>query len=95
MLTGPKKAKDALQAYLGAVNKIAEKDREERKKASKTMGDSRAKTIEEEDAKYKEANTKRRDAEKVHLQEVYTAAFGTWSDGDWKAFQSAYEKSFG
>jgi hypothetical protein len=26
--------------------------------------------------------------------EVYNAAFGTWSDGDWKSFQSAYEKSF-
>jgi hypothetical protein len=95
MLTGPKKAKDALVAYIGAVDKIAAKDKEERKKSIKSqLGEARAKTVEEEDAKFKEASTKRRDAEKDHLTEVYNAAFGTWSDGDWKSFQSAYEKSF-
>ncbi len=95
LLTGPKKAKDALTAYMGAVDKIARKDEEERKKAAKSpSGESRPKTVEEEDAKFKEANTKDRDSEKVHLQEVYAAAFGTWGDSDWKSFQSAYEKSF-
>jgi hypothetical protein len=94
LLTGPKKAKDALVAYVGAVNKIARKDEEERKKKAKSsLGESKPKTIEEEDAKFKEASTKERDSEKVHLEEVYAAAFGTWSEADWKSFQSVYEKS--
>lgn len=95
LLTGPKKAKDALQAYVAAIGKIARREEEERKKSLHSSGgDAKPKTVEEEDAKYKEENTKRRDAAKIHLEEVYAAAFGTWSDGDWKAFQSAYEKSF-
>jgi Ni/Fe-hydrogenase b-type cytochrome subunit len=49
----------------------------------------------EEDARFKEENSKRRDAEKKHLEEVYQAAFGTWTESDWKSFQSAYEKSLG
>ena len=63
---------------MGAVDKIARKDEKERKKAAKSpSGESRPKTVEEEDAKFKEANTKNRDSEKVHLQKVYAAAFGT------------------
>lgn len=94
-LTGPKKAKDALRAYLAAIEKIARSDEEAAKKAAKESGKPKAKSLEEEDAQFKEANTKDRDREKKHLEEVYGAAFGTWTDADWKSFQSAYEKSLG
>jgi hypothetical protein len=95
LLTGPKKAKDALRAYIGGISTIARRDEEERKKAMKSPGDDHPKTAEEENAKFKEENTKRREAEKKHLEEVYQAAFGTWTDPDWKSFQAAYEKSIG
>jgi hypothetical protein len=95
LLTGPKKAKDALHAYLGAVSTIARRDEEEAKKKKPVVEGKKPKTLEEEDARFKEQNTKMRDGEKKHLEEVYEAAFGTWTDADWKSFQSSYEKSIG
>jgi hypothetical protein len=93
LLTGPKKAKDALQAYLVAVSKIARRDEEEFKKSLKANPEAKPKTIEEEDAKFKEANSKKLGAEKANLDEVFKAAFGTWTEADWKSFESVYEKS--
>jgi hypothetical protein len=93
LLTGPKKAKDALQAYLVAVAKIARRDEEELRKSQKSSGDPKPKTIEEEDARFKDQNSKRAGAEKSNLEEVFKAAFGTWTDADWKSFESVYEKS--
>jgi hypothetical protein len=94
-MTGPKKAKETLHAYLNAIGVIARRDEEEEKKKVKQISGGSAKTVEEEDAKFKEQRTKMRDAEKAHLEEVYKSAFGTWTDADWKSLQSSYEKSLG
>jgi len=95
LLTGPKRARDALKAYFDAIGVIARRDEAERKKSAKGGDSSKPKTLEEEDAKFKAERTQRRDAEKNHLEEVYQAAFGSWSEADWKSLQSAYEKSLG
>ena len=93
LLTGPKKAKDALQTYLVAVAKIARRDEEEFRKSLKGRPESRPKTIEDEDKQFREQNSKKVGAEKANLDEMFKAAFGTWSDADWKSFESIYEKS--
>lgn len=95
LLTGPKKARDALKSYFDAIGVIAKRDKEEAKKNSKVTDEKKPKTLEEEDARFKEENQKVHSSAKKNLEEVYNAAFGSWTDGDWKAFQSAYEKSIG
>jgi hypothetical protein len=94
LLTGPKRAKDLLKSYFDAVGVIAKRDKEESKK-NRFTPDKKAKTLEDEDAHFKEENQKLKDSAKKNLEEVYTAAFGSWTDADWKSFQSAYEKSIG
>jgi len=94
LLTGPKKAKDLLRSYFEAVAVIAKRDAEEAKK-NMHVGEKQAKSIEDEDARFKQDRQERQNRAKKNLEEVYNAAFGTWTDADWKAFQSAYEKSIG
>jgi hypothetical protein len=94
LLTGPKKAKDLLRAYFDGVGVIAKRDAEEAKK-NLHVDEKKAKSIEEEDARFKEDRQERQNRAKKNLEEVYNAAFGTWTDAEWKTFQSAYEKSIG
>jgi len=94
-MTGPKKARDTLKAYINAIGVIARRDEEEEKKKGKQPGDAKPKSVEDEDAQFKAQRSEMRDKEKVHLEEVYKSAFGTWSDADWKTLQSTYEKSLG
>jgi hypothetical protein len=93
-LTGPKKAKETLKTYLQALLPLARKRDEERKAALAAGAKStKPKTEEEEDAEFKEANTKMRDEEKRFLEEAYNKAFGAWTDADWKSLEASYQKS--
>jgi hypothetical protein len=83
-----------LRSYFEAVAVIAKRDAEEAKK-NMHVGEKQAKSIEDEDARFKQDRQERQNRAKKNLEEVYNAAFGTWTDADWKAFQSAYEKSIG
>lgn len=93
-ITGPRKAEDALKTYLQALEPLAKKREEERKKALEANAKSdRPKTEEEEDAAFRAAHQKMDDSEKKFLAEASAKAFGGWSDSDWKSLDAAYKKS--
>jgi len=95
LLTGPKKAKDAFRAYLDALAPIVKQLREERDKVLTADPTKKPKTEEEEDAQFKEARTKLREADQKVLDDTFTRAFGTMNDADWKLLEIAYQKSLG
>ena len=92
-LSGPKKARDALQAYLTALGPVGKKRAEQQKKELETGLKTKPKTEEEEEARFKDARTGMRDGEKKLLEEAYQAAFGSLTDSDWKTLEAGYLKS--
>ncbi len=90
-----KKTAGLVRNYIADLLAVVEaeeaKEKEERKKKEGAGG---PKTEEEEEAEFRKRRAESWDKkEKDLLGNVFQKSFGEWSDGDWNALQSAWEKT--
>jgi hypothetical protein len=95
LLTNSKKSKDAFKAYLDALTPVIHEHDEKRKKEMEgKVADKAPTSEEEEDAQFKAKSKERFERDKTLLTDVFTRAFGTWSDADWKPLEREFRKNF-